>query len=65
VATDPSRAWCDSNVILRFLLKDHEEYYQAVYPLFEKVAHGEIVLLLHPVTLAEIVWTVESYFFSH
>ncbi len=32
----------ETNVILRFLLKDHEEDYQVVYPLFEKAARGTV-----------------------
>ncbi len=62
MATDPPKAWLDTNVILRYLLKDHEEYFKTVYPLFEKASRGHIVLLLHPLILAELVWTLESYY---
>ncbi|MDO9535760.1 MAG: PIN domain-containing protein [Bacillota bacterium] len=55
-------AWLDTNVILRFLLHDHEEYFLATCKVFEQAAKGELTLLIHPLTMAELVWTLDSFY---
>jgi predicted nucleic-acid-binding protein len=56
------RAWLDANIILRFLLKDHPEYFKAAYHLFSEAERGNIILYLHPLILAEVVWTLQGYY---
>ena len=55
-------AWLDANIILRFLLKDHPKYFEAALHLFSEAEKGNIVLHLHPLTLAEVVWTLQGYY---
>ena len=45
----------DTNVILRFLLKDNEKYFNLSKNHFEKAKKGEIELNLLPEVLFEIV----------
>ena len=57
-----NKGWLDTNVILRYLIKDSEKLFQAVKPLFLKAEKGELTLYIHPITLAELVWTLESFY---
>jgi predicted nucleic-acid-binding protein len=54
--------WLDTNVILRFLLRDDDTLFQKASVLFEKAERGELTLYLHPLVLAELVWTLESFY---
>jgi predicted nucleic acid-binding protein len=55
-------AWLDTNVVLRFLIRDHEKYFLAARNLFAKAEKGELSFLIHPLTVAELVWTLESFY---
>jgi len=55
-------AWLDTNVILRFLIRDNEAFFEAAYDVFKKAAAGSMVLHIHPVTVAELVWTLDSFY---
>ncbi len=55
-------AWLDANIILRFLLKDHLQYFEAAFNLFSEAEKGNITLHLHPLILAEVVWTLQGYY---
>jgi predicted nucleic-acid-binding protein len=57
-----SEGWLDTNVILRFLIRDHEEMFSKASSLFSRAERGEIRLLVHSVTVAELVWTLESFY---
>jgi len=52
------KAWLDANIVLRFLLKDHPEYFKATLNLFTEAENGRITLHLHPLILAEVIWTL-------
>lgn len=54
--------WLDANLILRFLRKDHPQFFKAAYNLFARAEHGELELYIHPLTLAEVVWTLQGYY---
>ncbi len=54
--------WLDTNVILRFLLHDDDTLFKKAKDLFEKAERGELTLYLHPLVLAELVWTLESFY---
>ncbi|EEG78610.1 PIN domain-containing protein [Dethiobacter alkaliphilus] len=54
--------WLDTNVVLRFLVRDNEEMFSKASSLFARAERGEILLLLHPITVAEIIWTLESFY---
>lgn len=55
-------SWLDTKVILRFLQKDDPNLFQAVEPLFLRVEQGELVVFIHPLIVAELVWTLESFY---
>ncbi len=55
-------AWLDTNIILRFLLKDDPQLFQAVEPLFLQVEQGDLEIYIHPIIIAELIWTLESYY---
>lgn len=56
------RAWVDANVILRFLLRDDERLYARAAEIMAEVEAGRLNLLVSPLTVAEMVWTLESYY---
>lgn len=58
----PSKAFIDTNVLLRYLLDDIPDQADAVETLLQKAARGELTLHANPLVLAEIVWTCESYY---
>ncbi|NPB08236.1 MAG: type II toxin-antitoxin system VapC family toxin [Aquificae bacterium] len=52
----------DANVVLRYLLKDHEEFYRKAENLFNDVLTGKRkVLLLHTV-VAEVVYVLQKLY---
>jgi predicted nucleic-acid-binding protein len=54
--------WLDTNVILRYLLRDHEEMFKRVNLLFDKACLGEMELYINILIIAELVWTLESFY---
>ncbi len=54
--------WLDTNIILRFLLKDDERLFAKADALFARAERNELTLYLHPLILAELVWTLESFY---
>lgn len=52
----------DANVVLRFLLADHPTQSPASRELFLAAAQGRLTLILGAVTLAEVVWVLDSYY---
>ncbi len=54
------QAWLDANLILRFLLKDQQELFEAAFNLFAAAERGKLLLHLHPLTVAEVVWTLQG-----
>ncbi len=58
----PSEAFIDTNVLLRFLLDDIPEQADAVESLLLQAAQGQLTLRTNALVLAEIVWTCESYY---
>jgi predicted nucleic acid-binding protein len=55
-------ALIDANVILRFLTKDPPAMAEAALKLFKKADAGEVILTLHIITVAEVVWVLESFY---
>jgi len=58
----PSEAFIDTNVLLRYLLDDILEQADAVESLLLQAAQGQLTLRTNALVLAEIVWTCESYY---
>jgi len=52
----------DTNVIVRYLVQDHEKQARAAGKLFEACDRGEIVLFLLPEVLAECVFVLECFY---
>jgi predicted nucleic-acid-binding protein len=52
----------DTNVFLRFFVRDVESFYQKAKELFEKAESGHLRLETSDLVIAEIVWVLESYY---
>ncbi len=52
----------DTNVFLRFLTEDVPKQAQEVERLLQHAAAGEIALSTSALVMAEIIWTLESYY---
>jgi uncharacterized protein len=52
----------DANVIIRFLTDEPRDQAERAAHLFDEVARGENVLVLEEVVLAEVVWTLASFY---
>lgn len=48
----------DTNIILRYLLRDHEGMYQAAVKLFEQAEQGEFMLYIDPMVIAECIYVL-------
>jgi len=58
----PERVFVDTNLFLRFLTNDVPTQADAVESLLHRAAAGEIKLITNPLVIAEIVWTLESFY---
>jgi len=58
--TDP--VFADTNLFLRYLTNDVPEQANAVESLLSRAAAGEVALVTNSLVLAEIVWTLESFY---
>jgi predicted nucleic acid-binding protein len=58
----PERWFADTNLFLRYLTNDVPEQAEAFEQLLRATAQGEYTLVTNPLVLAEIVWTLESYY---
>jgi len=52
----------DTNVFLRFFVRDVEVQYEKARALFEKAEAGTIKLETSELVIAEIVWVLESFY---
>ena len=57
-----SRRAIDANVILRFVTADHPEMSPRCRRLFERVAAGGEVIFLPEAALADVAWTLRSFY---
>jgi len=55
-------ALVDADVILRYLTKDPPAMAQAAFKIFDEARSGKISLLIIPITVAEVVWVLESFY---
>lgn len=58
----PERVFADTNLFLRYLTNDVHVQADAVEQLLHHASDGEIVLVINSLVIAEIVWTLESYY---
>lgn len=56
------RRFIDTNVIVRYLVQDHEKHAVAAGRLFDACDRGEIVLVLLSAVLAECVFVLDSFY---
>ena len=52
----------DTNILLRFLLGDHDELSPIAARLFQRAADREWLLILTDLDIAEAVWVLTSYY---
>ena len=55
-------ALADTNLFIRYLEQDHAEHSQAARALLERVRSGELTLVVTPMVMAELVWTLTSFY---
>lgn len=59
---NPERIFADTNLFLRYLTNDVPAQADAVEQLLQRASAREIVLVINSLVIAEIVWTLESYY---
>jgi len=52
----------DTNLIVRYLVQDHETHAKAATKLFEACDRGAVTLIILPVVLSECVFVLESFY---
>ena len=52
----------DTNLIVRYLVQDHEKQARAAGRLFDACDRGDVVIVMLPVVLAECVFVLESFY---
>lgn len=57
-----NKAYIDSNVILRYLTQDPPEMAEKALNIFTEAKKGRLTLLITSLTVAEVVWVLESYY---
>jgi predicted nucleic acid-binding protein len=55
-------AFIDANVILRYLTKDPPVLAEAALKIFTDAKMGKVALLITSLTIAEVVWVLESFY---
>lgn len=56
------RRFVDTNLIVRYLVQDHEKHARAAGKLFEACDRGDLVIVVLPAVLAECVFVLESFY---
>jgi predicted nucleic acid-binding protein len=56
------RKLVDTNLIVRYLVQDHEKHAKAAGRLFDACDRGEVIIVMLPTVLAECVFVLESYY---
>ena len=59
---EPTTAFIDTNLLIRYFVKDETARALAAHRLIERATRGEVSLVVAPVVLAEITWVLESHF---
>lgn len=58
----PERMLADTNLFLRYMTNDVPAQADAVEDLLRTAGEGDLILVVTVMTVAEIVWTLESYY---
>jgi len=56
------RAFVDANLILRYFTKEPPDMAEASLKTFSAAQDGQICLIITPITVAEVVWVLESFY---
>jgi len=56
------RRLVDTNLIVRYLVQDHEKHAKAAGKLFDACDCGDMVIVVLPAVLAECVFVLESFY---
>lgn len=56
------KAFIDTNILIRILVKDDDIKRKACEKLLEKAKRKEVILYILPVAIIEIVWVLEKYY---
>ena len=56
------RRLVDTNLIVRYLVQDHEKHAKAAGKLFDACDRGDVVIVVLPAVLAECVFVLESFY---
>ena len=56
------RRLVDTNLIVRYLVQDHEKHAKAAGKLFDACDRGDVVIVILPAVLAECVFVLESFY---
>jgi predicted nucleic-acid-binding protein len=62
VATKVPAIRVDTNTVLRHLLSDNSDQSPKASALMEEAERGECLLRIHGIVVAELVWTLDSYY---
>ena len=57
-----NRRLVDTNLIVRYLVQDHEKHARGATKLFESCDRGEVSIVVLPEVLAECVFVLESFY---
>jgi predicted nucleic acid-binding protein len=57
-----NRRLVDTNLIVRYLVQDHEKHAKAAGKLFDACDRGDVVIVVLPAVLAECVFVLESFY---
>ena len=52
----------DTNLIVRYLVQDHDKHAKAAGRLFDACDRGDVLIVVLPVVLAECVFVLESFY---
>ena len=56
------RRFVDTNLIVRYLVQDHEKHANAAGRLFDACDRGDLVIVVLPVVLVECVFLLDSFY---
>jgi len=56
------KKFVDTNVFLRYLIKDDPSAYERCREIFKKAIEGKITLVTSAMVIAELTWTLLSYY---
>ena len=56
------KVFIDTNIFIRFLTRDDNSKYKKCKEIFKKAVEGKIVLATSAMVIAELIWTLMSYY---